>query len=45
MVQTNSEWWDAAKLLKYVDSQEEMNHYNDELDKFSIYRTFNMWHP
>lgn len=36
MVQTNEEWANAAKLLRYVDSQEEMNGVNQgwELNKF-----------
>ena len=28
MVQTNAKWWDSAKLLQYVDSQQEFEHYN-----------------
>ena len=35
MVQTNKEWWQSAKLLKYVDSQEEMNNYGADLDKYN----------
>jgi len=35
MVQTNQNWWNNAKLLKYVDSQEEMNNYSDSLVKAS----------
>ena len=38
MVQTSNEWWQAAKLLKYVDTQEEMNNYAKDLDKFSNYK-------
>ena len=37
MVQTSEEWWHNAKLLKYVDSQEEMNKYGTDLDKHSNY--------
>ena len=32
MVQTSEDWWDHAKLLKYVDSQEELDHYSGTLD-------------
>lgn len=28
MVQTNSEWWETAQMLRYVDSQEELNNYS-----------------
>ena len=35
MVQTSQEWWDNAKLLKYVDSQDELNHYSSDLDRYS----------
>lgn len=35
LVQTSAEWWDYAKLLKYVDSQDELNKYACELDKHS----------
>ena len=34
-VQTNEKWWDTAKLLQYVDSQEEFKNYNSILDKYS----------
>lgn len=35
MVQTNAQWWDSAKLLQYVDSQQEFEHYNQHLDKYT----------
>jgi len=35
MVQANQKWWDSAKLLQYVDSQEEFKNYNKYLDKYS----------
>lgn len=38
MVQTNQEWWNNAKLLKYCDSQEEMDNYGPLLDKHSNYK-------
>ena len=33
LVMTNAEWWNNARNLKYVDSQEELNKYNDVLDR------------
>ena len=35
MVQTNQTWWNNAKLLKYCDSQEEMDKYAVNLDRES----------
>jgi len=35
MVQTNQEWWNAVKLMGYVESQEEFNHYHKHLDKYT----------
>jgi pheromone shutdown protein TraB len=35
LVQTSPEWWEQASLLRFVDSQEEMNQYNGDLDKLS----------
>ena len=35
MVMTNKEWWNTAKMLKYVDSQGEFDHYNKHLDKYT----------
>jgi len=34
MVQANSEWWDSARTLQYVDSQEEFSKYGPDLDKY-----------
>ena len=31
MVMTNDRWWKTAKMLEYVDSQQEMDHYNKHL--------------
>jgi len=45
MVQTNEDWWNAAKLMGYVDSQQEMNLYNDSLDKYTQMKNFSMWGP
>lgn len=42
-MQTNKEWWNTAKLLRYVDSQAELNHYGNTLDKYTGYRSFNLW--
>ena len=30
MVMTSPEWWEIAKLLDYVDSQEELNKYHKD---------------
>ena len=30
---TKFRWWDAAKMLEYVHSQEELERYNDVLGK------------
>jgi len=44
MVQTNQAWWDSAKRLQYVHSQEEFNHYRDDLTKVHhAPRCFDMW--
>lgn len=43
MVQTNQQWWNTAKLLRYVDSQEEFNNYNEHLDKYTQMKSFYMW--
>jgi hypothetical protein len=32
VVQTSDDWWQAAKRLEYVDSQEEMNKYRKKLN-------------
>ena len=33
LVQTSPEWWSNARILRFVDSQEELNKYSDELDR------------
>ena len=43
IVQTSQKWWDNAKLLKYVDSQEEMNLYQNRLDRYLTRPEFDMW--
>jgi pheromone shutdown protein TraB len=35
MVQTNEKWWDVAKMLQYVDSQQEFSEYQKHLDKYT----------
>jgi hypothetical protein len=45
LVQTSAEWWDSAKLLKYVDSQEEMNKYGSRLDRYLGKSESYMWAP
>jgi len=45
MVQTNEKWWDVAKMLQYVDSQQEFQNYHTHLDKYTSWESFNMWHP
>ncbi len=44
LVQTSPEWWNSAKIMKYVDSQEEMNTYAPELDRHSNMKTFDYYH-
>ena len=34
IVQTSPEWWDAARQMKYVESQEEMTQYNTRLQRY-----------
>lgn len=43
LVQTNQQWWDTAKMLQYVDSQQEFAAYNKHLDKYSWVQSFNLW--
>lgn len=31
--------------MQFVDSQEEFNHYNKQLDKYSYFESFSIWHP
>jgi hypothetical protein len=33
LVQTNQEWWNDAKMLRYVNSQDELNKYSPQLDR------------
>ena len=35
LVQTSEDWWNTARSLKYVDSQDEMEKYSKELDRYS----------
>ena len=34
LVQASPEWWESAKTLQYVDSQEEFSKYGADLDKY-----------
>jgi hypothetical protein len=43
MVQTSSEWWEAARSLQYVDSQEEFNDYGADLEKFEQKNMFDFY--
>lgn len=43
MVQTNEQWWQTAKLLQYVDSQQEFSEYNKDMDKYSSMSNIYMW--
>lgn len=43
IVQANDEWWNQAKLLKYVDSQEEMENYSKQLSKALALRDFDYY--
>ncbi len=44
LVQTSEDWWNNAKIMKYVDSQEEMNTYGPELDRHSNMKTFDFYY-
>ena len=44
MVQTSSEWYDAARSLRYVDSQEEFNAYATDLEKFEQKAMFDFYY-
>ena len=43
LVQTSAEWWSNARQMKYVDSQEEMEKYNGELDRWSNLSTYDYY--
>ena len=45
MVQCNHQWWNTAQMLHFVQSQEEMNGYSEHLDKYTLFRSFDMWSP
>lgn len=38
IVQAEQDWWTKAKMLQYVNSQDEMRHYDSMLDKLSVSR-------
>jgi hypothetical protein len=43
LVMTNERWWNTAKMLQYVDSQQEFSAYNKYLDKYSWMESFALW--
>lgn len=43
IVQTSEDWWQSAKLLQYVDSQEEMNKYRSRLNSYLNKASFDMY--
>jgi len=43
MVQTSAEWWEAARTLQYVDSQEEFSPYGADLEKFEQKNMFDIF--
>ena len=49
LVQASPKWWSNARMLKFVDSQDEMNVYSPELDRhanlesFDYYRSNRQW--
>ena len=45
MVMTNEKWWNTAKLLEYVDSQQEFDQYDKHLGKYTSMQSFNIWDP
>lgn len=45
MVMTNDRWWKTAKMLEYVDSQQEMDNYNKHLQKYVDMQSINIWNP
>lgn len=42
LVQTNEDWWNTARLMQYVDSQQEFDHYHKHLDRYQRYYSHNM---
>lgn len=45
MVQTNEQWWKAASMMGYVDSQQEMDTYGKDLAKYTGMKSYNIWNP
>jgi predicted SAM-dependent methyltransferase len=43
LVQTSQEWWNTTKLLQYVNSQQEFNHYQKHLSRYQWDKSFNLW--
>ena len=44
LVQSSPEWWDHAKRLKYVESQEEMNNYSGTLERHNNWKSFDFYY-
>lgn len=44
LVQTSPEWWSNARLLRYVESQEELNKYGPELDRHSNMQSYDYFY-
>lgn len=43
LVQANESWWNEASLLRYVQSQEEMSSYGEQLDKHDGLASFDFY--
>ena len=44
LVQTSADWWNTARSLKYVDSQDELNKYSAELDRHSNLKSIDYYY-
>ena len=44
LVQTSQDWWENARMLKFVDSQAEMDKYGSDLDKHSNMSSFDYYY-
>lgn len=45
IVQTSAEWWDSARQLKYIDSQDEFDKYGRRLDRYLGKSESYMYYP
>jgi hypothetical protein len=43
IVQTSEKWWNSARQLKFVDSQDEMSKYGSQLDSYLSKPDFSMY--